>query len=89
MKNYALAFQIKNDIDNFKTNSSDFKNGNYTLPVIYSFMENETENFDKYIEISYQKVKELTQTALQYLEKIDNSQYKKALIELTKHTLGS
>ena len=89
MQNYALAFQIKNDIDNFKINSSDFKNGNYTLPVIYSFMENETENFDKYIEISYQKVKELTQTALQYLEKIDNSQYKKALIELTKHTLGS
>ena len=88
MKNYALAFQIKNDIDNFKTNSSDYKNGNYTLPVIYSFMENQTKNFEQYIEKSYKEVEKITKSAIDNLEKIENSIYKKALIDLTKHSLG-
>lgn len=89
MKNYALAFQIKNDIDNFKNNSSDFKNGNYTLPMIYSSMENNSQNIEKYIELSYKKVEELKQAAVNYLNKIENSIYKNALIDLANHSLRS
>lgn len=89
MKNYALAFQIKNDIDNFKNNSSDFKNGNYTLPVIYSNMENKAEDFSKYIEKSYKEVEQLKKTALSYLDDVENSTYKTALIDLTNHSLRS
>ena len=88
MKNYALAFQIKNDIDNFKTNSSDYKNGNYTLPVIYSFMENQAKNFEQYIEKSYKEVEKIAKSAIDSLEKIENSIYKKALIDLTNYSLG-
>ena len=88
-KNYALAFQLKNDIDNFKNNSSDFKNGNYTLPVIYSNMENKAEDFNKYIKKSYKEVEQLKQTALNCLNYIENSTYKTALINLTNHSLRS
>ncbi|MBR3605671.1 MAG: polyprenyl synthetase family protein [Candidatus Gastranaerophilales bacterium] len=88
MKNYALAFQIKNDIDNFKTNSSDFKNGNYTLPVIYSSMENKSENLEKYIEKSYKEVEKITKIAINSLKEIENSIYKKTLIDLTNYSLG-
>ena len=94
LKNYTIAFQIKNDIENITSNSSDIKNGNYTLPVIYSFMENRKEilNSDleeKYIEKSRQKVKDLEADALSYLNSIDESEYKKSLIELCKYTLRS
>jgi hypothetical protein len=65
-KNFSLAFQIKNDIDNFKKDLSDFKNGNYTLPVIYYFMENSNNDIDfnnskfqKYIDISIEKMNEI------------------------------
>ena len=96
LKNYTLAFQIKNDIDNFKLNSTDFKNGNYTLPVIYFFMENKTVNFNqksddfqKFIEKSFRKVEEIKNQALKHLENIDNHAYKTLLIELTNYTLRS
>ena len=96
MENYSLAFQIKNDIDNFKKNSSDYKNGNYTLPVIYFFMENHTAefnqkqiNFEKYIQKSYKKVDEYRIFALKFLEELENSEYKEVLIKLTNETLRS
>lgn len=34
--NFGIAFQIKNDLDNFYGDNSDVKNGIYTAPVIYS-----------------------------------------------------
>lgn len=93
LKNYTLAFQIKNDIDNFYKNSTDIKNGNYTLPVIYFFMENNTAkfnpksaDFEKFIEKSKQKIKEFKTCATEYLENVENSIYKDALIELTNRT---
>ena len=78
IKSYALAFQIKNDIDDFKTGKSDIKNGNYTLPMIYSSLEKTIE----YVE-------ELKNSALKELNNIENSIYKNSLIELTKYTLRS
>lgn len=96
LNNFAIAFQIKNDIDNFKKNSSDYKNGNYTLPVIYFFMENNTaqinENdlhFEKYINKSYETVEKLKINALDYLKNLEESNYKNALIELTEYMLRS
>ena len=96
LKNYTLAFQIKNDIDNFKTTSTDFKNGNYTLPVIYFFMENKTADFNqnslefqKFISKAQDKVEELKNLALENLKEIENSKYKTLLIEITNYTLRS
>ena len=78
IENYALAFQIKNDIDNFKSNKSDIKNGNYTLPMLYSSLEK-----------SLDFVENLKIKALKELNSIENSIYKTSLIELAKYTLGS
>lgn len=96
LNNFVMAFQIKNDVDNFKKNSSDYKNGNYTLPVIYFFMENNTAqidksglHFEKYIDKSYKTVEKLKVKALDCLENFEENEYKNALIELTKHTLRS
>ncbi len=95
MKNYALAFQIKNDIDNFKNNKTDFKNGNYTLPVIYFFMENKVANinidanFDEFITKSLKEVENLKNKALNNLLNIENSIYKDSLIELVNYSLRS
>ncbi|MBQ2984496.1 MAG: polyprenyl synthetase family protein [Candidatus Gastranaerophilales bacterium] len=96
VKNYSLAFQIKNDIDNFKKDLSDYKNGNYTLPVIYFSKENpigkidfSNEKFDKYIKLSIEKMNEIKKLSLDNLEKIENSAYKNALKELIIKTLGS
>ena len=79
LKNYVLAFQIKNDIDNFENDSSDVKNGNYTLPVIYFFMENNTAKFNqksadfkKYINKSLEKIEKLKRNALENLNEIEN-----------------
>ena len=96
LKNYCLAFQIKNDLENFLTNKTDLQNGNYTLPVIYFCLENNKEeldfskcDFSKYIEKSKQKIEELKECSIKSLEEIENSPYKNSLIELTKYTLRS
>ncbi len=96
VKNYSLAFQIKNDIDNFKKDLSDYKNGNYTLPVIYFSKENSieqidfsSEKFDKYIKLSIEEMNEIKKLSLDNIEKIENSIYKNALKELIIKTLGS
>ena len=95
LNNYTLAFQIKNDIDNFKNNATDFKNGNYTLPVIYFSKENNSTDFkekkvefQKCIEKSIDKVEELKQKAIASLNSIEDSQYKNALIKITDYTLS-
>ena len=95
MKTYSLAFQIKNDIDNFKNNKTDIKNGNYTLPMIYFVMENKAINinsdidFSNFIKKSLNEVEKLKNIALKNLENIEDSIYKNSLIELTNHTLRS
>lgn len=89
MKNYSLAFQIKNDIDNFKTNKSDYKNGNYTLPVIYLKSQDElNQDVNTALDLSENKLLEILNEALRSLEGIENSIYKEALIALSKQTLG-
>lgn len=89
IEKYALAFQIKNDIDNFKNTKSDIKNGNYTLPMIYSSMENDSKNIDEYIEKSLKKVEELKNDSIEELKNIEDSIYKKSLIELVNFSLRS
>ena len=94
MKNYSMAFQIKNDIDNFKKNSSDYINGNYTLPVIYFFLENKSldnfqNNADFYTKKANNEVENYIKKALDALDNIENSKYKNALIDLSKHLLRS
>lgn len=78
IKNYALAFQIKNDLDNYKNDQSDIKNGNYTLPVIYSSIEKTTQTIENY-----------KNKALKELDIIEDSIYKASLKELTNYTLRS
>ncbi len=96
IKKFSLAFQIKNDIDNFKNDLTDYNNGNYTLPVIYFSQENKledidfsSEKFDKYIQLSKNKMNEIKEVSLENIEKIENSIYKNALKELIEYTLGS
>ena len=96
LKYYALSFQINNDIDNFQSNFTDFKNGNYTLPVIYFFMENNTADFNqtdicftKYINKANQEAQDFKCKALENLSDIENSIYKDTLIKLTEYTLRS
>lgn len=99
MKNYSLAFQIKNDIDNILyKNSTDIKNGNYTLPVIYFCMENDINilnsiNIDKfnknaniYIQKAKSTVTEYKTKALDNLNAICDNDYKNTIIELVKYT---
>ena len=64
LTNFCYAFQIKNDI---KDVDSDYKNGNYTLPLIYYFRENkiyDKNKLDKYISKSTDIVNEYKKKAL-------------------------
>ncbi len=102
MSNYSIAFQIKNDIDNILyKNLSDINNGNYTLPVIYFCLKNSVKEFnteqinnflknkDIYIKMSYDKVLEYKNNAIDKLNILTESEYKKALLELAEYTLRS
>lgn len=95
MKNYSIAFQIKNDVEDFKNNYSDFKNGNYTMPVIYYCMENSIDNICENVDFTncINKTKNLIEIyknkALEQLSTIENNIYKNSLIELTNYTLRS
>ena len=99
MENYSIAFQIKNDINNIlKCNSSDIKCGNYTLPVIYFCLDKNIEEIDInvferekeiYIKKALKKVEEYKISSINYLKDIENSTFKKELIELSNYTLRS
>ena len=97
IKQYALAFQIKNDIDNFLSNKSDIKNGNYTLPVLYLCKANANINIDdlsnikidEFLKLSQEKIGEIRNKALNYIDSIEESIYKKTIIELCELTLRS
>ena len=94
IEKFSLAFQIKNDIDDFFKGSTDFKNGNYTLPVLYYFLENpngkidlKSDDFRKYIDLSNNKLDEITNEALDKLNDIEDSMYKNALVQITLEVL--
>ena len=97
LKNYTLAFQIKNDIDNIKNkNLSDIKNGNYTLPVLYFCQENdidllncENDCFQNCINLANKKVDKYRKSAIIFLNEIEDSVYKKVLTNLCNYTLRS
>ena len=99
LKNYSVAFQIKNDLDNIKNEDySDIKCGNYTLPVIYFCLDKNINKFDfnvfdsnkeKYIKKTIDKIEELKKVAADYLNIIENSFYKKEIIKLCEYTLRS
>ena len=87
---YSTAFQIKNDI---KDVEADFKNGNYTLIVLYYLQENNINDFDikkidKYKAMAQNVLEEYKNKALYYLDKINNSIYKDIFKELVEITLG-
>lgn len=89
LKNYSIAFQINNDIKNFKIDNSDFKNGNYTLPMIYLKLENGSiDDIEKYSSLAYQKVVEYKNIALSFLNKLEKSKYIDEIIDLTEKSLG-
>lgn len=91
-KNFSIAFQIKNDTNDI---ISDIKNGNYTLVVLYFLQENSIEelninsNFEKYTKMALDKVDYYKNLAINYLNDIDESIYKKSLIALSNAALGN
>ena len=100
IKNYSIAFQIKNDISDVKTKKFyDAKQKNFTLPLILFFLENKINpmdfenylslDFNKYILKSEQFVEKYKQKTLDNLNNIENNIYKTTLIELINYTLRS
>jgi len=96
LRNYTFAFQLKNDIDDIlKNDLNDIKNGNYTLPVIYFCMNNSIndlskltkQQLEKYIAISLEEVEKHKNIALGRLKSIQETIYKRALVELCEATL--
>jgi len=91
--NFCLAFQIKNDIDNFKKGCSDFKNGNYTLPLILYHKDcgefkKIPENIEKYIKLANEEAKKISRKSIFYLDKIEYNIYKDSLAKLNSLTFG-
>ena len=78
-KNFGMAFQIKDDLKNVLTSNSDIKSGIYNAPVILSgsienlAIEKTTDLLNNYVA--------LAQSNLQDLQ---DSVYKRALLELTE-----
>jgi len=86
--NYSIAFQLKNDIKDFK---QDYKNGNYTLIMLYFLKENNIEDLNKkdiskYIDEAKIKLEEYKKTAQDYIKML-NSKYQIILLEIIKTTL--
>ena len=90
MLNYSIAFQMKNDIKDIQ---SDFKNGNYTLVMLYFLMENEIQDFknknlDKYISKANEILEKYKAHAYKSLENIEKSIYKEDILKICTLTLG-
>lgn len=92
LKNFSLAFQIKNDLENFKNSKTDVKNGTYTLPVIYYFLKygdlNFDNNFDEILSKTSLKIAKLNENAINYIKDIEPVEIRQALIELSEFALG-
>jgi geranylgeranyl pyrophosphate synthase len=80
-KNFGIAFQIKNDLTNYKTSKTDIKDGIYTAPVIFSGG----------VEISQYGLEKTRDLLNNYVEKAEKSiefmkesVYKEALLNLVR-----
>lgn len=80
--NYGIAFQIKNDLDDYKQgiiNSQDVKSGNYTAPVI---LLNSIEYNDVAIEKTLDLIHNYCEKAKDIIQNFDDDIYKDYLIGL-------
>ena len=74
--NFGIAFQIKNDLDNFYGDNSDIKNGIYTAPVIFSgSKEVTTEGIQK----TKLLINNYIEKASAFLKNCPQNEYRKAL----------
>lgn len=78
-KAFGIAFQIRDDLINAKTSKSDFKDGIYTAPVIFA---GSVEGFKNGIEKTQDLLNNYIECAQNEIEKLKDSKYKTALIEL-------
>lgn len=84
MVNFCYAFQIQNDI---KGIDSDFKLGNYTLPLIYYFEENREynkNNLEKYIIKTQNVVDDYKNKALEAVKDLKIEKSTLPLVELIR-----
>ncbi len=100
IKNYSIAFQIKNDVADVKSkNFYDAKQKNYTLPLILFVIENKinpmdfekylSSDFNKYILKSEEYIEKYKQKALTGLDCLEDNIYKKTLVDIINYTLRS
>lgn len=78
-RNFGIAFQIRDDLINAKTSQNDFKEGIYTAPVIFA---NSVEEFQNGIEKTQILLNNYVDSALKYIENLEESKYKPALTNL-------
>ena len=78
-KAFGIAFQIRDDLINAKTSKSDFKDGIYTAPVI---LAGSVGGFENGIEKTQDLLNNYIECAKNEIEKLKDSKYKTALIEL-------
>lgn len=78
-KNFGIAFQIRDDLINCKTTNTDVSDGIYTAPVIFS---EDTKVTSDAIEKTKSLLNNYIDEALKCLSKIDENEYKLALVEL-------
>lgn len=78
-KAFGIAFQIRDDLINAKTSKSDFKDGIYTAPFIFA---GSVESFENGIEKTQDLLNNYIECAKNEIEKLKDSKYKTALIEL-------
>jgi len=78
-KNFGMAFQIKDDLNNILTTQSDLKSGIYTAPIILSGAIDKPA-----IEKTYGLLNNYLDAALKTLIHIEDNIYKQALKRLTE-----
>lgn len=77
-KNYGIAFQIKNDLEDYKNKNADKKNGIYTAPYIY---EEKAKNKNHSIEKTISLTDNYIRKAKNSLDCIEDNDAKNRLIE--------
>ena len=80
--NYGIAFQIKNDLNDYKLGidkSSDIQQGIYTAPVIFA---NSIENSDAAIEKTMDLIDNYCQRAKNVLLRFSDNEYSRSLMGL-------
>ena len=98
-RNFGIAFQIHNDLQNFNTVekiSEDMNNGVYTAPVIFYFQKNNITNIkniddffnspqrELFLEKTRHLIEKFSNMAIENIACLEDNQYKEALIRLCK-----